>query len=68
MKHAFFITSSIELDPNRPFKGTKKRTVFSTEERLEQTYKTISACNQLAPDSTIFLIDSSTSHIGELHQ
>ena len=67
MKHAFFITSSIELDPNRPFKGTKKRTVFSTEERLEQTYKTISSCNQLAPDSTIFLIDSSASYLSELH-
>jgi hypothetical protein len=68
MKHAFFITSSIELNPDLKFKGTGKRTVFSTRDRLDQTIHTLRICSQLSPDSSIFLIDSSPTHFAELYQ
>lgn len=68
MKHVFFITSSIELDPNKPFKGTKKRTVIPTEVRLEQTINTIKTCHEFSPESPVFIIDSSPTHFADLYQ
>lgn len=66
MKHAFFVTSSIELDPSKNFKGTTKRTVFSTEERLEQTIKTIQVLHERDPQADIHFIDSSKRTFDEL--
>jgi hypothetical protein len=66
MKHAFFVTSSIELDPNRKFKGTKNRTVFGTQARLEQTFKTLQTLNERDPDADIYFIDSSAQRFHEL--
>jgi hypothetical protein len=66
MKHAFFVTSSIELDPSKNFKGTGKRTVFSTQDRLEQTFKTLTTLNERDPDATIFFVDSSVRRFHEL--
>lgn len=68
MKHAFFITSSIELDQSKAFKGTKSRTVFSTRERLDQTIKTLKTCHEADPNAVFYLIDSSVTHFAELYQ
>lgn len=68
MSHVFFITSSIELDKTKNFKGTKARTVFSTRERLEQTIHTLKTCHELDKDAEFFLIDSSLTHFAELYQ
>lgn len=68
MKHAFFITSSIELDKTKLFKGTKARTIFSTRERLEQTIHTLKTCHSKDPTADIYLIDSSVTHFAELYQ
>jgi hypothetical protein len=67
MNHAFFVTSSIELDPTRNFKGTKKRTVFSTNERLVQTIKTITNLREKDPIAPIYLIDSSARTFDQLN-
>lgn len=67
MSHAYFITSSIELDPAIPFKGTRTRTVFSTKERIDQTIKTLRTCYNLDASAHFFLIDSSQIYFEELN-
>lgn len=66
MKHAFFVTSSIELDPEKNFKGTRKRTVFTTEDRLAQTINTLNNLRQQDPDAVIYMIDSSVTRFEEI--
>ena len=66
MKHAFVVTSSIEIDPSKNFKGVTKRTVFSTKERLDQTIGTLLNISEKDPTATIYLIDSSKSYFVEL--
>jgi hypothetical protein len=67
MSHAYFITSSVELDSSKPFKGTSTRTVFSTEERINQTVRTLKTCYDLDPNAYFFLIDSSQRYFDELN-
>ena len=67
MKRAFLVTSSIALDPNKPFKGTSTRTIFSTDERLEQTIFTINNLHQIDPDADILFLDSSAQKFGDLN-
>ena len=66
MKHAFFVTSSIELDPSKSFKGVPKRTVFTTEERLEHTILTLKNLKERDSAASIYFIDSSITHFDEL--
>jgi hypothetical protein len=66
MKHAFFVTSSIELDPSKSFKGVPKRTVFTTEQRLEHTISTLKNLKEKDPTAPIYFIDSSKSYFKEL--
>jgi hypothetical protein len=66
MKRAFLVTSSIALDPSRPFKGTVQRTVFSTEDRLAQTIFSLHNLSQIDPEADIILLDSSPQTFGEL--
>lgn len=68
MKHAFFVTSSIELDPNKKFKGTGARTVFTTEDRLAHTIKTLQNLQENDPTATIFFVDSSITKFDQLEQ
>lgn len=67
MKHAFLVTSSIELDPSKSFKGVPKRTVFSTTERLEHTIATLQNLKVKDPAAPIYLIDSSVTYFKELN-
>lgn len=67
MKTAFIVTSSIELDPTKNFKGTKHRTIFSTEDRLSQTFKTLQSIAFHDPAADIFFLDSSVSHFPEIN-
>lgn len=66
MRHAFFVTSSIELDPKKSFKGVPKRTVFTTEERLEHTILTLKNLKEKDPSASIYFIDSSLTRFNEL--
>lgn len=66
MRHAFFVTSSIELDPSKSFKGVPKRTVFTTEQRLEHTISTLKNLKEKDPTAPIYFIDSSKSYFKEL--
>lgn len=66
MSHAFFVTSSIELDPTKKFKGTGSRTVFSTEERLAHTIETIQNLYLRDPNAPIWFVDSSERIFNEL--
>ena len=68
MRHAFFVTSSIELDPNKNFKGTRKRTVFTTQDRLEHTILTLRNLQEQDPTAPIYMIDSSVTKFNELNQ
>lgn len=66
MKHAFFVTSSIEIDPNKPLKGVPKRTSFTTEQRLEQTIQTLKNLKEKDPTASIYFVDSSVTYFKEL--
>ena len=66
MEHAFFVTSSIEVDPTKPFKGVLRRTAFSTDQRLNQTFHTLKNLKEKDPIAPIYLIDSSLSYFQEL--
>lgn len=57
MKDLIIITSVINISKN-PFNYTKTRSVYSLEERYEQTLKTIKSC-RLIPSSEIAFVETS---------
>jgi len=59
VKRAFIVTSSLEVDPTKNFKGTSVRSVFTTDQRLEQTKSTLQNLYQLDPMADVILVDSS---------
>jgi hypothetical protein len=61
MKFVYVIGSCIEVSNEHPVKHTPQRSFFDTQQRLEQTQKTIDNIKQLDPDAVIYLIDSSVS-------
>lgn len=67
MKKAFIVTSSIELDPTKNFKGTKHRTIFSTQDRLTQTLKTLQNISEKDFESDIYFVDSSVTFFPEIY-
>jgi len=58
MKHLVLITSVINT-PNKPLSYTNKRSIYTHEERFEQTKKTIQSVQNKLPDSTIFIVECS---------
>lgn len=66
MKHAFFATSSIEVDPSKIFKGTAVRSYFNTQQRLEQTINALLTLNFRDPTADIYLIESSITRFNEI--
>lgn len=58
MQNLFLVTSVINI-PNLPLNYTNTRSVFTCEERFEQTIKTIKTIREKIPDSQIFLIECS---------
>jgi hypothetical protein len=67
MTHAFLVTSSIEVDPNKMLKGAKLRTAFNSAQRLEQTIATLHRLRVLDPTAAIYLIDNSANTYTELN-
>jgi hypothetical protein len=61
MKNLVIITSVIEISKN-PLNYTKTRSVYTPEERFEQTLKTIESCSKIK-DKEIVLVE--TSNIGK---
>ena len=57
MNNFVIITSVINISKN-PLSYTNTRSVFSPEERYEQTLKTISSVREKIPDSKILLVES----------
>jgi hypothetical protein len=53
------LITSVTITPNTPLSYTKCRSVFSKEERFEQTKKTISSVRQRIPGTRILLIECS---------
>lgn len=58
MKPLFLVTSIINI-PNTPLSYTPTRSVFTTEERFEQTKKTIESIREKIPNTYVFLIEYS---------
>ena len=67
MKNCFMITSCIETDKQSHFKGTRSRSFFSDQERLEQTIFQLRVISQRNPDSKIFLVDVSEKEFTEIY-
>jgi hypothetical protein len=63
MTNLIIITSVIKTHPSPLSYG--KRSVFSEQERYEQTLKTIESCNKI-PDSTIVFLE--TSDLGQTYE
>jgi hypothetical protein len=57
-KNIVMITSKIYIS-NNPFTYSNSRSIYSSEERLEQTLNTIESIKQYIPDYFIILIDNS---------
>jgi hypothetical protein len=66
MTHAYLITSAIELDPSKTFKGARQRTAFTPQQRLEQTKATLLNMHRLDPSAWIYFVDSSVTFYPEL--
>lgn len=64
MKIAFLITSTLEVDNTHNFvyQPHLKRSCWSTDERIEQTYTTINQIKNIMPYADIFLLDSSRNY------
>jgi hypothetical protein len=58
IKNITLITSIIDT-PNTPLSYTNTRSVFSKEERFEQTKKTILSIRNKIPNNKIFLVECS---------
>jgi hypothetical protein len=58
MKYLVLITSVINI-PNRPLSYTNTRSIYTKEERLEQTKKTIYSVQKKIPDALIFIVECS---------
>lgn len=59
MKKNFILITSILKPPDTPFTYSKKRSVFTSDERFDQTKKTITEARKKIPDVTIMLIEAS---------
>lgn len=61
MKLAFLVTSTIEVDNTHNFiyQPHFNRSIWTNEQRLEQTQYTIEQIKKIAPNADIFLLDSS---------
>ena len=57
-KNIVFITSKLVVS-DRAFSYVKKRSLYSRQERMTQTLKTINSVRQFIPDSYIVLLDNS---------
>ena len=57
-KNVVFITSKIHVSKNK-FSYIKKRSIYTREERLQQTIETIESIRKYIPDSYIILFDNS---------
>lgn len=69
MKHAFVVTSSIQVDADAPkFKGTASRSYFDTKSRLNQTLATLLNLRILDPRAEIILLESSPTRFNEIDQ
>jgi hypothetical protein len=58
MKHLVLITSVINT-PNTPLSYISNRSIYTKEERLEQTKKTICSIQTKIPDALIFIVECS---------
>ena len=58
MANIVLITSVINT-PNRPLSYTKIRSVFSRNERFEQTKETVYSIQKYLPDSKIIMVECS---------
>jgi hypothetical protein len=59
MKNLVLITSIIDIPIDKPFNYTNIRSIYSREERFEDTKQTIASIKKYIPDSMIILIDCS---------
>lgn len=59
MKNLVLITSIIDIPIDKPFNYTNIRSIYSREERFEDTKQTIESIKKYIPDSMIILIDCS---------
>ena len=64
-KNIVFITSKLVVS-DRAFSYVKKRSLYSRQERMTQTLKTIDSVRRFIPDSHIVLLDNSFKHISEI--
>ena len=65
MKFVYLIGSCIEVSNDHPVKHTAQRSFFDTQQRLEQTQKTIDNIRQLDPNGVIYLIENSVTEFPE---
>jgi hypothetical protein len=65
-KNIVFVTSKIKVT-NNPFSYSKKRSVYSTQERMTQTIETIRSIRKYIPHSYIILLDNSIFNPFESH-
>ena len=66
MKNCYLITSAIEVDNKNLLKEDQIRSILTTDERLNDTEKTIESILERDPDATIFLVDISKTEFVEL--
>ena len=60
MKKAFIVTSTIDVDNDNPLTYSNIRSIFSNDQRLQQTVFTVASLDLIGDsDTTIFLVDPS---------